>query len=544
MIAKKVKNPKKSASKSARIGGLTDYIVSPENKNSNEKCIYTGSRGFISDDHQSHKAEMLALSQEAVRSKDTVNHYVLSWREGEQPVNNQVEDAVTIFLDELGLNDHQVIYGLHADTDNIHLHLAINRVHPDTLKVIKPNKGFDIEAAHKAIARIEHKQGWQREQNGRYQVLESGELKREQLAPNKSHQPDQPKRDMEQRTGEKSAERIAIEEATPIIKQAQTWRQLHRELAEKGFLYEKTGSGATLFVGAVGVKASSVDRSASLAQLQKRLGPYEPSNRQQQMPKREPEPIKPSISGWNNYMVGRKTHYLLKNKDNLVQKRQQDTERSELAARQKHERQNVLAGNWKGQGEALNALRSVLAAQQAAEKIVIRERHKKERETLRKKHPSFPDFELWQREQKHPELAEQWRHRHEQASGIEGQPQQATPKDIRAFMYEIHGGVVYYRPKEGGDVSFVDTGKRINVHDDQNKDSVLAAMQLAEQKWPQGFTVTGSDEYKAECAKLAAQHGFRINNTELQDDQILEQERPKVTQSNPKRKSKDMDLGR
>lgn len=37
------------------------------------------------DDPKSQTAEMIALSQEAVRSKDTINHYVLSWREGEQP---------------------------------------------------------------------------------------------------------------------------------------------------------------------------------------------------------------------------------------------------------------------------------------------------------------------------------------------------------------------------------------------------------------------------------------------------------------------------
>ncbi len=168
MVVKKIKNPKKSASKAARIGGLLDYILNPESKNENEKCVYSGSRGFLTDTHNSQKAEMLALSQEAVRSKDTVNHYVISWQEGKQPSHQQIDEAVNIFMDELGLNDHQTVYGLHADTDNLHLHLVINRVHPDTLKVIKPNKGFDIEAAHKAIARIEHAQGWRREQHGRY----------------------------------------------------------------------------------------------------------------------------------------------------------------------------------------------------------------------------------------------------------------------------------------------------------------------------------------------------------------------------------------
>ncbi|MGG6949096.1 UNVERIFIED_CONTAM: hypothetical protein P3E15_26805, partial [Pseudomonas aeruginosa] len=78
--------------------------------------------------------------------------------------------------------------------------------------------------------------------------LENGELGREHIDKDKPRQPAQPKRDMENRTGEKSAERIAIEDGAPIIKKAQTWEQLHRELAAKGMRYEKTGSGATLFV--------------------------------------------------------------------------------------------------------------------------------------------------------------------------------------------------------------------------------------------------------------------------------------------------------
>ncbi len=85
MIVKKVKNPRKSATKAARVRGLADYIAAPERAGSDEKCVYVGARGFLSTDLESQKAEMLALSQEAVRSKDTINHYVLSWREGEQP---------------------------------------------------------------------------------------------------------------------------------------------------------------------------------------------------------------------------------------------------------------------------------------------------------------------------------------------------------------------------------------------------------------------------------------------------------------------------
>lgn len=74
----------------------------------------------------------------------------------------------------------QAFYGLHSDTDHRHLHLMINRVHPATRKLRLPNKGgCDLEAAHRAIARIEHAQGWQRELQGRYRVRSDGQVWRE-----------------------------------------------------------------------------------------------------------------------------------------------------------------------------------------------------------------------------------------------------------------------------------------------------------------------------------------------------------------------------
>lgn len=410
MVVKKIKNPKKSATKSVRIGGLLDYILNPENHNANEKCIYSGARSFLTDTPQSHKAEMLALSQEAVRSKDTVNHYVMSWQEGEQPSHAQIDEAVNIFLDELGLKDHQTVYGLHADTDNLHLHLVINRVHPDTLKVIKPNKGFDIEVAHKAIARIEHAQGWRREQHGRYQVLENGELSREPIDTEKQRQPDQAKRDRENRTGEKSAERIAIEDGAAIIKSASDWQTLHRQLAEKGLHYEKKGSGALLFVSDVGVKPSRVDRAASLPHLQKRLGTYEPPSTQLNIVERKPEPVQAGQPGWETFISGRKAHYAAKNTATLELRKHQEAERQQLAAQQKTKREAILKGSWKGKGDLLNAMRSILAAEQAAEKAGVKEGHQQAWKQLRKQYRPFPDYEQWLRQQQQPELANRWRY--------------------------------------------------------------------------------------------------------------------------------------
>jgi hypothetical protein len=530
MIVKKVKNPKKSASKAQRIQKLTSYIREPEQTNPEEKVLYANGRGFLCEDHLSQQAEMVALSQEAFRSKDTINHYVLSWREGEQPSPQQVEEAVSIFMEELGLKEHQAIYALHKDTDNIHLHLAINRVHPDTLKCIEINKGFDIEAAHKAIARIEHVQGWQREQNGRYQVLENGELGREHLTSEKSRQPAQDKRDMEQRTGEKSAERIAIEEGAPIIKAAKTWEQLHQALAEKGMRYEKTGSGATLFIGEVGVKASRADRAASLSKLQKRLGAYQPSRQSAPIVERAPEPIQPDMPGWASYITGRKAHYAAKAADKLAQEKQQEQERKQLAEQQKAKRAELLQGRWKGKGDLLNAMRSVVAAEQAAEKAALKERHQREREQHRQQFRPYPDLEQWQRMQQRPALADAWRYRAGEPQRIEGdKTEPPTPRDIRAYTPEIVGQEVHYTRKDearrGRSVSFVDKGKSIDIHEWRDRDSVLAALQLSAQKWGH-FQIVGNDEYKVICVKLAAEQGFKITNSELQES--IERERQRI----------------
>jgi len=536
MIVKKIKNPKKSATKGTRVKRLMDYIRAPERENAREKCLYAGARGFLSDDHAAQKAEMLALSQEAVRSADTINHYVLSWQEGEQPNPRQVEEAVDIFLQEPGLEEHQAIYGLHVDTDNTHLHIAINRVHPQTLKVIKPNRGFDIEAAHKAVARIEDRQGWQREQHGRYQVKDDGEIERAAHGRNGPRPPEQAKCDMEQRTGEKSAERIAIETGAPIIKAATSWQKLHQSLAEEGMRYERVGSGAVLFVNEVGVKASRADREASLGKLEKRLGAFEPSQ-QPHITERAPEPVQHEVPGWAQYIHGRRAHTEAKQGAWKALKQRQEAERAAQVRRHRKERAEVLQGRWKGRGELRNALESILAAKRAGEQAEMREQQRKDRAALREQHRPYPDLEQWLRQQEQPELAEEWRYRANQVAHLRGTADTAKPRDIRDYTSQIDGDQVRYtaRDQKGRETeaAFVDKGREIDIHTWRERASVLAALQLAEQKWD-SFDVSGRAQFKALCVELAVEHGFKINNPELQAQIAQEKQRQLEARAMPR----------
>ena len=256
MIVKKLKRTSFKKSKSVMIGGLVDYILAEHDDRGKDKLAYAGSRNFLTTTVAAQKREMISLAEESIQSKMPVTHWILSWQENEQPTSEQVDEAVSLFLRGMGLAEHQTIYALHKNTGNYHLHIAVNRTHPYTQKVIQPHRGFDINEAHKIIAEIEHRQGWAPQMNARYRVNEQGHVvknlqRREQMKPKPKAE------DFENATGEKSAMRIAQERAHAVIQNATCWEELHAGLDMVGLRFVRKGSGAVIFVGDTAVKASS-----------------------------------------------------------------------------------------------------------------------------------------------------------------------------------------------------------------------------------------------------------------------------------------------
>ena len=300
MIVKKVATSKRAPAKSKadNVRALADYIAGPNAGGDGEKVEHRGALNLLNLDHEGQVQEMIDLAEMAKRSPQPVQHWIMSWREGEQPTSAQADQAARMFLDEMGLAGHQALYGLHRDTENWHLHMAVNRVHPETEKLVTVNNGFDHEVAHRAIARIEHAQGWQREERGLFQVREDGRVERARPRDEQERKPSVRARDFEERVGARSAERVAIEDGAPAIRAAGSWREMHEVLAEKGMRFERKGSGAILWVGDQPVKASSAGRDCSMSALQKRLGEFEPARDAARVMTRtrDPEPIKPECS--------------------------------------------------------------------------------------------------------------------------------------------------------------------------------------------------------------------------------------------------------
>lgn len=401
MILKKFKRTNLSRTKRAMIGGLVDYVLAENDENGQQKCAWHFSENFIAATKKGQRAEMIALAEESIKSKMPCAHWMMSWNENEIPDEAQIRQAVDMFLEGMGLKDHQVIVALHTNTQNIHAHIVVNRVHPHTLKVIQPHNGFDIEAAHKIVAKIEHAQGWLPQKNARYRIDENNQVVRNE--PRKRQPPTCKAQDFESCTGAKSAQRIAQKRAHEIIENAKSWEELHNGLKEAGLRFEKKGSGAITFVGDIAVKASSIDRQFSMGKLCKRLGDFQPGIYPQIMPKIEPEPVsRIAEDKWHEYMAARKADQKEheRQKEELLAKNALAI--AEVREQQKAHKQSAYANLAKYGPELVGIAR-----------ILLPKQHSKEMAKARKELPKLPKlacgrFKDWL-SQRSPWLADIWR---------------------------------------------------------------------------------------------------------------------------------------
>jgi Holliday junction resolvase-like predicted endonuclease len=526
MIVKYIANPKTQSSNASRIGSLLDYIEA-DGRADAQKAEYIGASGnFYSDSQQGQRAEMVALAMEATRSKDPVDHWLLSWKEGEQPTQAQCNEAVEILKRHLGMSSgHLAVFALHRNTENYHLHVVLNRVHPETLRV--EDKGWCIDKAHKAIAEIIHAQGWEAERNARYVADRSGQVTRASSV--REPQPHSKARGHENATGEKSFERIAQEKAAPILRNAKSWAQVHEGLAQVDMRYERKGSGAMLWVGDQPLKASCIGREFSRSRMEERLGEFQPDSRSNSMPPqpRTAEPLRPDMpANWDEY---RKTLVANRKQKDAAQVQQRMDHRAarEMQLAEFRKERSALYDGGKWSGNALNVARSLLAADHAKRRAELMERQKREHDSLRMRFGRRKTFEQFLVEQGEPQLAEQWRYRDTETpdAAILGDGDETPRKrDIRDFTAQVRQSAqsqlaeIHYSSRSDPiHVSFTDRGKRIDVWQAQDEAAVLAALQLGAQKWGT-LTITGPDEFKQLCAQLAEENGFKINNPELHQE--------------------------
>ena len=460
---------------------------------------------------------MIALAGEATRSKDPIDHWLLSWKAGEQPSAAECRDAVEILKRHLGMSaDHQSICALHSNTENLHLHIVMNRTDPETFRVA--DNGWSIDRAHQALAEIVQRQGWEQEANALYQAGKTRKPTNMAVSA-----PRTKARDFENATGAKSAERLAMEEVPKQLQTARSWSDVHSTLATKGMRYEQKGSGALVWVGNTAVKASAIGREFSRKRMEERFGPFEAAGEKVSTSPSKVlhKPLRAEVgSRWMEYRTFLDTHRSEKDRAQRELRSSQRSAREEQRASFRGERKDLYAGGRWG-GDSLNVARSLMAADQARREAALTSGQEAERDAVRKRFGVRPTYEQFLRAAGQDHAADLWRYRNasSEVASLSGEgPDETMPRDIRDFAVRIEYSVSkrgtfigYFDQARPETLSFVDRGKQIYIYQSTDRAAVLAALQVASQKWGI-LTVTGPVEFQVLCAQLAREHRFRLEN--------------------------------
>lgn len=119
----------------------------------------------LSDDPAVASMEVLATQDKNTRSKREKDyHLVISFPPGERPNEAALRDIEDRLVAAIGMADHQRLSAVHNDTEHLHIHVAINKVHPRTFRNIEPY--FDKQRLMETCERLELRFGLQRTNHG------------------------------------------------------------------------------------------------------------------------------------------------------------------------------------------------------------------------------------------------------------------------------------------------------------------------------------------------------------------------------------------
>lgn len=267
-------------------GNLTQYITRENILDSLgdgiEKTIAVETGSIIS--LRTAATEMYYVAERNRRVKDPVFHYILSWPSHEHPPARDIIAAARYTIDALGMADHQYVIAVHANTDNLHAHIEINRVHPLTFM------SHHIEWAHKTLHRaardIEIEFGWDHDEglfkvievDGKKIVVDNMEYAGERGLSSSAAQ-------VEVWSGLESLESYCRGQPAEALREAlangtvNSWEDLHKIAGGYGLSLEDAGGGGLRVVamtesGTVGVAASKAFRFLKRADLESAWGQF------------------------------------------------------------------------------------------------------------------------------------------------------------------------------------------------------------------------------------------------------------------------------
>ncbi|EIX6859350.1 relaxase/mobilization nuclease domain-containing protein [Escherichia coli] len=592
MIAHRINRERKASSPARLIkymvaakGGIdptswertADYILDSANGTTEGEKVASYRVTNCGTDDPADAAILIQATQAAnTRSKaEKTYHFVYSFPPGEQPDLETLHAIEDELCAAIGLDEHQRVSAVHIDTDNLHVHVAINKVHPTGLQNIEPY--YDQFRLMEACERLEVEHGLQttfhgleakqRHQNRDIELLpakapeQRDSLFREHLRnaydlsiskppeaktlnglrklsdtrlQRQSADKAEPVRigakvaSVEAQSGIETLTGYAARELAPAMRQATSWQELHGAAAEHGLEVRQRGAGLVIGEPDSGIwaKASNVGRDLSMKALTDRLGPFQPSERQAEAKanrkRYEPRPRRPdnpTTAGLFNQYQRERQAAILARRQGLDQiKRESAAFNAQVKQWSQTERMLLKVA---GKGPTKRLMYGTIKQQADASRQKNRQSADARRQALfnQTTMPTWADWLTQQAERGNAEALAVLRDREERTRRWNGELLTADRADkAKAVVLDKlkpkarKDGTMAYSTIDGGMV--IDRKTHVQAQK-ATTGAALVALELASKRFEgQALIVEGTDEFRLEVAQLAGMHGLKVTFTD------------------------------
>ena len=503
MIVKHI--PIRKLNKSS-FSGLVQYITQAQDKN--ERVGNVRITNCISEQPVWAAIEAECIQRQNTRSLvDKTYHLLVSFRTGEQPTTDVLRDIEDKLCASLGYQEHQRVSAVHNDTDHLHIHIAINKVHPTRFTTRQPYRDYKLLADAALKLEQEHHLAT----DNHIACLTQGEAKAQ---------------DMEKSAGIESLISWIKRGCLPELLAAPSWDELHTVLAKNSLNLSERGNGLVVTAkNGIAVKASSLNRNFSKNALEKRLGAFQPAIAHVNTVTASYE-LKPLVSKIDTQLLWKL----------YQQERLQNTQRHTVLQERARQRKDRRIGTAKKmtqvkysaikptKGRLAKAILHHAVFQSLVSEIrTIQQDYQEDRRKIyaKGKQAVWYDWLKAKAWEGNTQALEVLRHRYDRVlvntNAISGEAIDRINYGAGAKIETVtKRGTLHYQIAQ---TVLRDDGKLLHLNRDVTEDVVTAALNMAVQRFGQQLAITGTEAFRHQA--IAA--GAKLNITFADND--MEQQR-------------------
>ncbi|MBS50755.1 MAG: TraI/MobA(P) family conjugative relaxase [Sphingobium sp.] len=508
MIAKHVSM---RVTRKSDFGGLVRYITSAQGRDERVGDI-TVTNCQTDDPHAAAIACMAVQAQNKRSEADKTYHLIVSFRPGERPTPEVIREIEERICAGLGYVEHQRVSATHHDTDNVHLHIAINKVHPTRRTVHSPLR--DYRTLAELCDKLEAEFGLERDNHASRKRGGEGRAA-----------------DMEQIAGLESMIGWVRRTCGDEIKAADSWQALHATMAANGLAMQARGNGLVVIAqNGTAIKASSIARDLSKKALEDRLGPFVPADgAQAPAPATRAYEPRPMASRVNTAELFARYQYQQSNRRTARSAELAAASAKKAAAIEAVKRAGrfrrgaiKLAGG-SGLTRRLSYNLTSRATKQAIDKIATAYQRERERINARNDRKGWHEWLQAEAKAGNAEALAALRARegrnHRPANAVQATPgaSHGLSANERADHVTKRGTIIY---RTAG-AAVRDDGASLHVSRGAEIEGITAALRIARERYGEELSIAGSAEFKERVAQAAARAALPIRF----DDPELERRR-------------------